>query len=52
MQTFQTRQVLAIIKATFFRKDSVFNVMLVVWQNKTDPQFAGLFCCCAEQSAS
>ena len=28
MQTFQTRQILAIIKAKFYRKNSIFNVVL------------------------
>ena len=40
MQTFQTCQILAIIKAKFSHENSIFSVTL--HGKKADPQFAGL----------
>ena len=51
MQTFQTRQILAIIKVKISRENSIFNVTLHE-KNKMDPSFTGIFCCCVEQTSS
>ena len=51
MQTFQTRQILDIIKAKVSRENSVFNVTL---HGKTKRILSSLvlFHCCVEQAAS
>ena len=43
MQTFQTRQILAIIKTKFSRENFIFNRGHGAWKNKMDFQFDGLF---------
>ena len=51
MQTFQTRQIIGIIKTKFPLENSIFNVTVHGKQNGSSVLWS-FFCCCVEQTAS